>query len=223
LATTKTLSPNGSGTNTVTMPAGSEKVQISVLNTDFSNITDAINNNYTAIATKATSHGPGEFSSIKANGVDSTADTIVFGGGDDQWASGNIGGIMYTHGNRQYVFRAKGSTNGKNEDYSLPVHSDGSSNQSYNILTTKDYSGTLGRITTFAGTSSNKTFSFELPQGYHAMVCIAAGFACFFNGSGILYNTELPSGFTAAISGTTVTITRSNTTAFVVHGIVISN
>lgn len=45
--TTKTLSPNGSSTNTVTMPGYDEAADIQVINTDLSNITDAINNNYT--------------------------------------------------------------------------------------------------------------------------------------------------------------------------------
>lgn len=170
---------------------------------------------------KVSQRGSGQLTDLKINNTGAGSDVISFGGGDSSWGSENVGGIMYTHSGRQYFFRGKGSTNEKNEDFTLPAHSDGNSNQSYDILTTKNYSSTLSRITTFAGTSSNKTFSFDLAQGYHALVAVAAGFVSFFNGSGVLYNTELPSGFTAAISGTTVTITRSNTTAFIVHGIVI--
>lgn len=78
-----------------------------------------------------------------------------------------------------------------------------------------------GIIRTFHVTSSNKAASFTLETNHHAFVGIASGFACFHNRNGSLYNTTLPSGFTASLSGNTVTITRETSTAFIIGGIVI--
>lgn len=78
-----------------------------------------------------------------------------------------------------------------------------------------------GIVRTFHVTSSNSTASFTLEVNHHAFVGIASGFASFHNRNGTLYTTTMPSGFTAAISGSTVTITRGSSTTFIIDGIVI--
>lgn len=73
----------------------------------------------------------------------------------------------------------------------------------------------------FGGTSSNSSFSFPMANLSHAIVCIGNTMFSLYNYEGTIYDNTLPTGYTAAISNGIVTITRSTSTTFIIHGIVI--
>lgn len=166
--------------------------------------------------------GYGLLNNLKLNNIGATSDTITFGGGiDSNWGSGNVGGIMFYHSNRKYVFRSKGAVNGYNEDYSLPVHSDDSSNQAYDILTTKDFPfkreiGVSPGGTT-AGDGNNKITITSPGANRHCMLCFADQFTWIFcNGTTgtTVYSGTLPSGWSITRNGLTYTLTRNSTNAY---------
>lgn len=194
---------------------------------DYSDTADIkdINNNMdkidTALNDKVTSHEQASLLGVKINNTGAVSDVISFGGGDPDWGSGNVGGIMLTHDTRQYIIRGKGTVNGANEDFMLPVHSDGNSNRVYNILTTKDFpfSREIGVSPggTTAGDGTNKITFTSPGANRHCLICFADKFVNIFCPSSTgttVYSGDIPSGWTLERSGLDLTLTRSATQAF---------
>ena len=125
-----------------------------------------------------------------------------------------IAATLAMHSDGHFYFKKQNGTD------NAPVHTGNVYSDNYNLETIG--SKVNGIIRTIRQTSSSRKATFTLDKGHHALVGIAAGFASFFNSNGTLYNSTLPSGFTAAISNeTTVTITRSSDTTFQIDGLVI--
>ena len=76
-------------------------------------------------------------------------------------------------------------------------------------------------LASFGGTSSNRKFSFSMTNANHAQVYIGNSAFALYVYNDTVYDTGIPSGYTASFSNGTLTITRNNDTTFVCHGFVI--
>jgi hypothetical protein len=143
-------------------------------------------------------------------------DVLTWGGGQDPGSS-NVGGILFSHEGRRYTFRGKGLNNGANEDFRLPAHSDGNSNVSYDILTTKDFP--FMRAEGFSPISGTNQITFTAPGEYRNAIvfCAAKHFTIFYTNSSdtSIYTDNFPTGdFELTKSGSTYTLKRATSTRF---------
>ena len=130
------------------------------------------------------------------------------------WSPGYYTGTNYTINGKWMIVRLSDGT--------IQVNGNCTGNAATSSATTDSRLSNIMRTIHLVspGSSSNKV-TFTLEDGKSFIGTVASGTVTIFRTGTTLYSNGFTSGFSASLSGNTVTITRSTTTVFVVNGIVI--